>query len=172
MTTAQNIAALRARWAALAPREQLLVLLACSVVGLALLWWLLLAPALQTWQHSAARHGALDAQLRQMQALRAQAAQLQSAPRLPQGGTGAQPLRALQDSARSVLGPAARLTIVGTQVTVTLNNAPAEALAQWLAQARTSAQTVVQQAKLERGASGADGAARWSGTLVLALAAD
>ena len=38
---------LQARWAALAPREKLLVSAAAAVVGLALLWWLAVAPA---WQ--------------------------------------------------------------------------------------------------------------------------
>ena len=38
-------AALRTHWASLAPREQTLVLAAATVLGLALLWWLLLAPA-------------------------------------------------------------------------------------------------------------------------------
>lgn len=41
------LAALRAHWARMAPREQSLVLAAAAVLGLALLWWVLLAPALQ-----------------------------------------------------------------------------------------------------------------------------
>ena len=52
---------LSARWQRLAAREQTLVLLAAAVIGLALLWWLLLAPALQTWKTSAARHAAYAA---------------------------------------------------------------------------------------------------------------
>jgi type II secretory pathway component PulM len=40
--------ALTARWAQLAPREKLLVGTAAAVVGVALLWWVGLAPALQT----------------------------------------------------------------------------------------------------------------------------
>ena len=44
-----STAALRARWQALAPREQTLVLAAAGVVGLALLWWVALAPALAVW---------------------------------------------------------------------------------------------------------------------------
>ena len=41
-------AALQARWKALAPREQSLVLAAAGVALLALLWWVALAPALGT----------------------------------------------------------------------------------------------------------------------------
>ncbi|EER57544.1 conserved hypothetical protein, partial [Acidovorax delafieldii 2AN] len=37
---------LHARWKALAPREQQLVLAAGALVALALLWWVALAPAL------------------------------------------------------------------------------------------------------------------------------
>ena len=65
------LAALRAHWARMAPREQSLVLAAAAVVGLALLWWVLLAPALQQLRGSGARHAAVDAQLQRMQALQA-----------------------------------------------------------------------------------------------------
>jgi general secretion pathway protein M len=164
--------ALQARWAALAPREQTLVLLAAGVVALALAWALLLAPALRTWRQSAAQHSALDAQWSRMQALQAQAEQLKQAARLPQDGAAEQPLRALQSSTSRTLGAAAKLTPLGAQVTVTLHNAPAQALAQWLAQVRTTARAVVQQAQLEHAGAGADGAPRWNGTLVLTLPAD
>ena len=40
--------ALQARWKALAPREQNLVLAAGGIVALALVWWVALAPALAT----------------------------------------------------------------------------------------------------------------------------
>ena len=40
--------ALQDRWKALAPREQNLVLAAATVVALALLWWVAVAPALGT----------------------------------------------------------------------------------------------------------------------------
>ena len=40
----QSLAPLRARWNALAPREQNMTLLAGGVVALALLWWLALRP--------------------------------------------------------------------------------------------------------------------------------
>jgi general secretion pathway protein M len=44
----QSLAPLRARWNALAPREQNMTLLAGGVVALALLWWVALAPALHS----------------------------------------------------------------------------------------------------------------------------
>ena len=73
--------ALRAHWASLAPREQTLVLAAAAIVSLALLWWLLLAPALAQLRASPQRHAAIDAQLQQMQTLQAEAMHLKGAPR-------------------------------------------------------------------------------------------
>ena len=163
MNTTPLATRLRTHWAALAPREQALLAAAAAVVGLALLWWVLLAPALQTLHGSAARHAALDAQLQHMQALQAEALQLKDAPRA-QGGDA---LRALQLSAARQLGTGAQLATAGDRVTVTLKGVPAEAFAQWLAQARGTARAVPVQARLTR--SGAQAPMRWDGTLVLAL---
>ena len=52
----QSLAPLRARWNALAPREQNMTLLAGGVVALALLWWLALAPALHSLRTAPERH--------------------------------------------------------------------------------------------------------------------
>ncbi len=158
----QAAAPLRAQWQRMAAREQTLVLAAAALVGLALAWWVLLAPALQTWRTSAARHAALDAQLRHMQQLQAEAQQLQDAPR-PQG-EGA--LAALRASTTQLLGPAAQLTVSGEHASVTLQAVPPDALARWLAQARSGARAVPVQARLTRAAGTAPA---WSGTLVLAL---
>ena len=153
----------RTHWDALAPREQTLAIAAAAVVVLALLWWVLLAPALQTLKNSAAQHAALDAQLQHMQVLQAEALQLKDAPRSQVGDA----LRTLQDSATRQLGAAAQLAAAGDRVTVTLKGAPAPSLAQWLAQARSAAHALPLEAKLTR--SGDPAAARWDGTLVLAL---
>jgi len=156
-------APLRAHWQRLAAREQTLVLLAAALVGLALAWWVLLAPALHTWRSSAARHAEVDAQLRHMQQLQAQALQLRDAPR-PQGGGAA--VAALRASTTQILGAGAQLTAAGEQASVTLKGVPAEALAHWLAQARASAHAVPVQARLTRSAGAVPA---WDGTLVLAL---
>ena len=76
--TASSASALQAAWNKLAPREQTLVSAAAAVVGLALLWWLLLAPALHTLRSASAQHAKLDAQLQHMQALASEAQQLQA----------------------------------------------------------------------------------------------
>lgn len=157
-----NAQALRARWAALAPRERTLVLAAAWLVAAALVWWVALAPAIATLRASATEHRALDAQLAQMQRLRAQARAMQALPRQdPQEAT-----RQLEAAIQQQLGTSARYAVAGDRVTVTLANAPAAALAQWLAQVRTNARAVPAEARLTRNASGG-----WDGSVVLTLPA-
>ena len=201
MSTATTPSALHTRWQALEPREQRLVLAASAVVALALLWWLALAPALHTLRSAPARHASLDAQLQTMQALRAEALQLQSAPRTAPDTA----LRALQTSVTERLGTSARLSLSGDRATLTLQGTAADALLPWLEQARSNARAVPQEVHLTRtgaptttattataitGArtilsatapperiatnpadASAGTTARWSGTLVLALPA-
>ena len=116
--------ALRARWQALAPREQTLVLAAGGLVAFALLWWLAVAPALSTLRAAPARHAELDSQLQRMQGLRAEAQQLQSAPRNTRGDS----VGALRTALTQRLGNTAQLNVVGDRATVTLKGAPADAL--------------------------------------------
>ena len=164
---------LRAHWQTLAPREQNLVRGAAALVVLALLWWLALAPALQTLRTAPARHATLDAQLQHMHALQAEAQQLQGAPRANPDNA----LRALQTSVTENLGAGARLNVAGDRATLALKGVPAQTLAPWLAQARSNAKSVPQEAHLVRSNTNSNGAAlssdgapaRWDGTLVLAL---
>lgn len=143
------VPALQARWRALARREQTLVLAAAGLVALALLWWVALAPALQTLRAAPARHAALDSQLQHMQSLQAEALQLQSAPR----ARGGDALRTLQTSITQQLGASAQLTSAGDRATVTLKAVSADALAQWLTQVRATARAVPLEAKLTRSAA-------------------
>jgi len=159
----KGAAPLRTQWARMAPREQALVRLAGAFVLLALLWWLLLAPPLKALRQSAARHAEVDAQWQQMQQLQAEAEQLQDAPKHAGADAPAQ-LRSLTETQ---LGAAARLSITAGQATVTLTEAPAAAVAAWLAQARAGTQATPVQAQLTR--TGSTPPVRWSGTLVLAL---
>jgi len=149
-----------AAWQRLAPREKRLVGGATALVLLALLWWLALAPALDTLRTADARHRTLDAQLQRMLGLQAQAQAMQSLPR--QGYDEAS--RLLETSVRQRLGPGARMAISGERVTLTLTAIPADALAQWLAQARVNARALPAEARLTRNPAGL-----WDGTLVLNL---
>lgn len=176
---------LRARWQALAPREQNLVLAAGTVVALALLWWVALSPALTTLRAAPARHAALDAQLQRMQGLQAEAQALQAAPRSSPGDA----VGTLRSALTQRLGATAQLNVVGDRATVTLKGAPADALAQWLAQARSNARATPVEARLARSTAAVAGSTtapaapaalgsnpaaampRWDGTLVLALPA-
>jgi general secretion pathway protein M len=154
------LAALKARWATLVPREQAMVATAGTVVLLALLWWLALAPALATLRGAEAQHHLLDAQLQQMQRMQAQAKAMQAAPRLDPD----QAMHQLEDAIHQQLGVGARYSIAGDRVTVTLTNAQAPALAQWLTQVRANARALPGEARLTRNATGG-----WDGSLVLTL---
>jgi general secretion pathway protein M len=157
-----NTGPLRQRWRSLAPREQELVGGAALLVGLALLWWVALAPAISTLRGADAQHAALDAQLLQMRRLQAQARTMQSQPRQSHDDA----MRQLETAIREQLGVSARYTIAGERVTVTLLNAPAENLARWLTQVRSNARALPGEARLTRNATGG-----WDGTLVVTLPA-
>ncbi|CAN7235850.1 type II secretion system protein GspM [Acidovorax sp. LjRoot194] len=179
--TSSSGAALRARWNALAAREQNLVLAASGLVAFALLWWVAVAPALATLRAAPARHAELDAQLQHMQSLRTEAQQLQSTPRNTRGDS----VGALRAALAQRLGNTAQINVIGDRATVTLKGAPADALGQWLAQARSNARASPIEARLARSTAAAPAAAngaaapvvlggarampRWDGTLVLAL---
>jgi general secretion pathway protein M len=155
-----TVQALRVRWAGLAPREKLLVAAAGGVIGLALVWWIAIGPALSTLRTSDEQRRALDAQLQRMLSLQSQAKVLQGQPK--QGREEA--MRQLELAIRQRLGTTARTVITGDRVTVTLSGAPADAFAQWLSQARTVARTVPGEAHLTRNPNGT-----WDGSLVLTL---
>jgi general secretion pathway protein M len=155
-----NASTLRARWLALAPREQLLVAAAAALLAAALAWYLLLGPAIGVLRGADTQHRALDAQLQQMLRLQAQARAMQAQP----AQTHDEALRLLELSIRQQLGTAARYSIAGDRVTVTLSGTPSDAFAQWLAQARVNARALPAEARLQRNAAGA-----WEGTLVLTL---
>lgn len=159
MKLPQNI---QAWWDALAARERALVAGAALLVGLALLWWVAVAPALTTLRTADAQHQALDAQLQTMRALQAEAQALQSQPKVRQD----EALRALEASVKP-LGGTAQLGVVGDRATVTLRGATADAVAQWLVQARINARAVPVEARLTRRV--VVGPATWDGTVVLNL---
>lgn len=179
-TKPASSSSLQERWKALAPREQNLVLAASALVALALLWWVAIAPALATLRAAPARHAALDAQLQRMHSLQAEAQQLQAAPASSPGDTTG----ALRSALTQRLGNTAQLNVAGDRATITLKGASADALAQWLAQARSNARATPLEARLTRSAAAPAPAAapatlgstpvampRWDGTLVLALPA-
>jgi general secretion pathway protein M len=155
-----KLTSLKPYWARLAPREQSLVASAAALVALTLLWWLLLAPPLAVLKAAAAQHRVLDEQLQRMTALQSQAEALKSQPRQ----TPDEAVRLLEATVRQQLGLTARMAIAGDRATVTLAGATPQALAIWLAQARTNARVLPAEARLVRNPAGL-----WDGTLVLPL---
>lgn len=155
-----NTAALRARWAALASREKVMVAAAVGIVALALVWAVAVAPALSVLRSSRQQQRALDSQLQQMLALRQQARAMQSQPKV--GRDDAQ--RLLEHSLRQQVGVSARLVYNGDRATITLAGTAPDALANWLTQARVDARALPSEAHLTRNAHGL-----WEGTIVLTL---
>jgi general secretion pathway protein M len=182
--------ALEARWQAwwpeLDPREQRMVIVAGAPILLALLWWVALAPALRTLSSAPAEHAQIDAQLQRMTQLQTQARALQAQPRASRDDA----MRGLETSVRQTLGPNAQMQPggAGEGVTIALRAAPADALAQWFAQARTNARAVPREVHLTRSqgnsqptpappsssapkAAGDSSRVRWDGTMVMSLPA-
>ncbi len=164
MKIANTLAPLRARWMQLNSRERTLVFAALSVVGVALLWWIGISPALGTLRQADAQQRGLAAQVQKMQSLQVQAQGIQSQPKINRD----EALRALESSVKG-LGPTAQLNVAGDRATVTLRNTAADALARWLSQARVNARAIPSEARLIRSAASPGSPAAWDGTVVLSL---
>lgn len=184
------LAPVRARFSALVPREQFMVRVAASLIGLTLLWSVAVAPAWRTLSKAESQHLLLEAELQKMQNLQAQAKALQAQPSLSREEVA----RALEASVKQTLGSSAQLNVTGERAVLTLRGTPADVLALWLTQARVNARALPSEARLTRTALAAAtatttvlsptasaaptstaapvaGAAAWSGTLVLSLPA-
>jgi general secretion pathway protein M len=156
---------LKLRWSRLAPREKRAVRLAAFLVGVALVWSVLLSPALGVLKRAQSQRAALDAELESMQKLQLRARVLQSQSVLsPQDS-----LTALQ-RVSAMLGGNAKWTVAGGQATLSLQKVPAPLLAQWFAQSGTQGTVPPVQAHLVR--DGAAAEVTWSGTMLYSLPSD
>ena len=164
--TAQMRNGWKVAWARRSPREHQLLGIGFWVLSLAALWMLALAPALRTWQEAPARQALLDTQSQRMRQLQAQAQSLQK----PAALSRADAAKWLEKSLTE-LGPNARISLQGETATLSLQAAPAAALARWLSQARDHAQALPTQAQLQQisppGPNSLD--VTWRGSLVLRL---
>jgi len=154
-----SAATLHAWWSQRPPREQSLLRLGALLVVAGLLWSLALAPALRTVRSLDAKRSTQDAQLQTMLRLQALALTLRAQPRLSQAAA----TQALQASVQQAFGTLAEVTFSGDSATVRLRGVTADALAQWLSNARSNAHCLPAQAHLTRAGTG------WSGTLQMAL---
>jgi general secretion pathway protein M len=151
---------LKMRWAALAAREQRGLTLALAVVAVALVWSVLLAPALRTLKAVPAQNLQWSAALERMQALQARAKQLQAKPAV----APKESLKALQTAA-AALGKSATLQTLGEQATLTLKQVSAADLAPWLSPG-SGVGLSPSEVHLQRSS---DADPRWSGSLVFML---
>jgi general secretion pathway protein M len=170
---------LQDRWNSLAVREKTLIAGATLLVGGALVWWLAIAPALAILRSAPAQHAQIDMQLQSMRLLASEATALRAQRVL----TYDEVLRNLENSVKQTLGAGATLSVSESRASVTLKGVGADALAQWLAQARINARVVPSEVRLQRSAavaptpaSAASGVAsantvNWDGMLVLSLPA-
>jgi len=149
-------------WSGWSARERAGVGLAAGLLLLALLWSLAVAPAWRQWQQGLGQTAALQQQWQSMQAWQAQANALKAQPRI--GPDQAQ--RLLQTSA-SALGPVVSLSFNADMATAQFKSVSGSALAQWLAMARSQAQALPVQARLNR--SPGTGPVAWDGQVVLQL---
>jgi general secretion pathway protein M len=145
-------------WQGLAARERRLLAWGGVLVGVALLWWLALQPALRTLSQAPAEHERLDAQLQQMRREAVESQQLRALPSLP-ADQAAVALRAATDR----LGAQARLVLQGERATVTFTGVGSGALRDWFNEARAGARARPVEANLTRGPQG------FNGNVILAL---
>ena len=149
-----------------APRERQLLSIAFALLVIAVIWWALVAPALQTYRASTAVHAKLDTELAQMQAMASEAKQVRARPVV-----SAAQAQAWLDASIKKLGKAT-LQIQGSRVQVNFVGASPESLAMWLAQARSTVQLLPLQANWKRNVGVANAASvLWDGSIVLELPA-
>lgn len=157
--------AIQVRWAAVAPREKAMLLAAAGLVGLALLWWIFISPAITVLRSADAQHRALDTQLQAMKGMQAQAQSLQSRPKVSYDDAS----RMLTTLVKKNLGTQAQVTTAGERATVTMKAVSPEALVAWLAQVRVDARALPIETRLTRNTT--DTKSGWDGVVVLILPA-
>ncbi len=149
---------LNARWRSLAPRERRYLSAGLAVVLFVVVWMLAVRPAWRSVLDAPARLDQLDAQLQQMQRLAAETGSLRAAPPV----APAQAAMALK-AASERLGDKARLVLQGDRATLTLTGVSAEALRDWLQEARSTARARPLEAQWVRNPQG------FSGSVVVSL---
>lgn len=151
--------ALSQRWRAMAERERSGLIVAGTMLVLALLWGVGLAPAWRTVRAAPAQIEALDLQLQEMQRLAAEAKALRAVPPVP----AAQAQAALVAAAQR-LGDKARLNLQGERAVLQISRLRGDELARWLAEVRLSARARAVEAQITRTPQG-----DYSGSVVLSV---
>lgn len=148
------------RWQALSSRERLGVGAAMVALGILLVWFAAVAPALRSLRETPMQRDRLETQLAMMQRQAAEARALRGQP----GINLAQAQSALT-AATERLGSKARLVTTGDRATVTFTGIEGPALLAWLGEVRSGARARPVEAQLKRLGKAYDG------TVTLSLAA-
>ena len=173
MSAAKNkglMDAMRAKWAALASRERMLVGGAIALITAAALWWIGISPALMQLRQARAVAPELDAQLQLMRSQAAQATSLKAQRALSYDES----LRSLESTVKAA-SAVATLALSDARASITLRGISGDALAQMLAQLRSNARLVPTELRLKQASTAPNTTApittTWDGTLVLSLPA-
>jgi general secretion pathway protein M len=145
------------------PRERKLLMAGVALLMAALLWFLAIAPALQTYRSSNAAHAKLDAELGQMQTMAQEAKRLKALPTM-----SAAAAQTWLEASVKKLGKAS-VSVQGGRAQVSFTGAAPEALAVWLTDARVAAQLLPSQANWKRTVATKSPEALWDGSIVLEL---
>ena len=151
-------AQLSVRYAALAPRERVLVACMAGALAFLVFWLVLVRPAWRTLDEAPALRAQADAQLLQMQSVAVEARQLRALPPVPQT-VAQQVLKAATDD----LGGKAKLSLQNDRAVLSVTGATGEDLRKWLIQARGGARARPIEAALTRAGEG------YNGTLTVAI---
>lgn len=146
------------RWQALSARERLGVGAAMVALGILLLWFIAVAPALRTLRDTPPQRDRLETQLAAMQRQAAEAQTLRARPGIPLAQA-----QAALTAATERLGNKARLVITGDRATVTFTGLEGAALLTWLGEVRSGARARPVEAQLKRLGKSYDG------TMILSL---
>lgn len=146
-------------WGGLAARERQAVSVAAAVLGLALVWFVAVQPAVRTLNTAPIERDRLAAQAQAMRLLAGEAGELRAVPPMS--------LQQSTDAVRAAserLGDRVKLSLQGERAVLSLRELGPQALSDLLSEVRSSARARPIEAKLTRGAQG------YNGSLVLALA--
>jgi len=153
----------RSQFAALPDKDRQRIWYVAMALFCTLLWFWNIAPALKTYQQAPLQLAQLERQTESLMALQSQALALQKAPRKKVPDASA----VLQKSALDILGNGAKLNVEASRATLNISHVSADALAQFLATARSQANALPTEAHLQKTKTGSQ--ETWRGTLILNL---
>ena len=151
-------AQLAQKYAALAPRERVMVAVMGGAVAFLAVWLLFVRPAWNTLAQAPVQRAQADLQLLEMQKLAAEAKELRALPPVPQS-VAEQVLKSATDD----LGAKAKFAMQGDHGTLSVTGINGEDLRTWLLKARGGARARPIEASLTRAGEG------YNGTLVVAV---